>query len=191
MKFRVFLASFLVVLSSIVFFARISSANTEVREQNVLVIQGKVIDSAGNFLSGARIVPFLNGSPFLPVVNENAPQKGYETGPDGLFRMEIPATENRIKSGKWGLKITRPSFKPSQLIPLKLLDDGTSEERRSPVDLQRVGPTGKDAEHSVLDHSGCIYRNLCAHRLRDHTQDTRRDLRGSGPLDDNLYFRTF
>ncbi len=147
MKFGVFLASFLVVLSSIVFFARISSANTEVREQNVLVIQGKVVDSAGNFLSAARIVPFLNGRPFLSVVNEYAPQKGYETGPNGLFRMEVPATENRIKSGKWGLKITRPGFKPSQLIPLKLLDDGTSEEgahqwiSNASVQLERMRST--------------------------------------------------
>ena len=190
MKFRVFLASFLVVLSSIVFFARTSSANTEDREQNVLVIQGKVIDSAGNFLSGARIVPFLNGSPFLPVVNENVPQKGYETGPDGLFRMEIPATENRIKSGKWGLKITRPSFKPFNLSRSNYLrwDIG---KRRSPVDFQRGSVQLERMRSTVLDHSGCIYRNLCAHSLRDHTQDTRSDLRGSGPFNDNLYFRTF
>ena len=191
MKFRVFLASFLVVLSSIVFFARISSANTEVREQNVLVIQGKVIDSAGNFLSGARIVPFLNGSPFLPVVNENAPQKGYETGPDGLFRMEIPATENRIKSGKWGLKITRPSFKPSQLIPLKLLDDGTSEEgahqwiSNASVQLERMRSTAFWITLVVFTGIYALIAFEIIHRTLAAT------LGRSGPFNDNLYFRTF
>lgn len=128
MKFGVSFTFLLVALSSIVFFVRISSANTAVQGQNVLVIQGKVIDSSGNSLSAARIAPFLNGKPFPPVVSENAPEKSYETELNGLFRIEIPTTVESLKSGKWGLKVTRPSFKPSPLVPLKVFDDGTSEE---------------------------------------------------------------
>ncbi|MGP8284691.1 MAG: SLC13 family permease [Desulfomonilaceae bacterium] len=128
MKFRVSFTFLLVALSSIVFFVRMSSANTAVQGQNVLVIQGKVIDSSRNSLSAARIAPFLNGKPFPPVVSENAPEKSYETELNGLFRIEIPTTVESLKSGKWGLKVTRPSFKPSPLVPLKVFDDGTSED---------------------------------------------------------------
>jgi hypothetical protein len=85
----------------------------------VLVIQGKALDSTGNPLSAANVTPFLNGKPLLPVVEGNAPEKSYETGLNGLFRVEIPTTVESLKSGKWGLKVTRPNFKPSQLVPLK------------------------------------------------------------------------
>ena len=55
-------------------------------------------------------------------------KKTIQQGKNGLFRIEIPTTEDKIKSGKWELKVTRPSFKPSQLTTLKILDGGVSED---------------------------------------------------------------
>ncbi|MDR3604930.1 MAG: ArsB/NhaD family transporter [Syntrophaceae bacterium] len=116
------------VLSSVLSCCDTTLAITTVQGHNVLVIQGKALDSTGNPLSAANVTPFLNGKPLLPVAEGNAPEKSYETGLNGLFRVEIPTTLESLKSGKWGLKVTRPNFKPSQLVPLKVLDDGTSEE---------------------------------------------------------------
>ena len=42
--------------------------------------------------------------------------------------IEISAPAEKIKDGKWSLKVTRPSFKPSQVIPLKIFDDGADEK---------------------------------------------------------------
>jgi Na+/H+ antiporter NhaD/arsenite permease-like protein len=95
----------------------------------LLVVQGKVLDSAGNPLSDANVVPYLNGKPFIPAVYRGEAHKGLTTGRNGLFMIEIPAPAVQIRDGKWSLKITRPSFKPSKLIPLtKIHDQGSDQE---------------------------------------------------------------
>ncbi len=96
--------------------------------KDVLVIQGKILDSSGSALSDANILPYLNGKPFLAAGHGAEAEKDYTTGKNGLFRVEIPTTEDKIKSGKWELKVTRPSFKPSQLTTLKISDGGVSED---------------------------------------------------------------
>jgi Na+/H+ antiporter NhaD/arsenite permease-like protein len=106
----------------------VSSAEKTDSPKDVLVIQGKILDSAGNALSEANILPYLNGKPFLAAGHGAEAEKEYTTGKNGLFRVEIPTTEDKIKSGKWELKVNRPSFKPTQLTTLKLLDDGVSED---------------------------------------------------------------
>ncbi|HTY24541.1 MAG TPA: ArsB/NhaD family transporter [Desulfomonilaceae bacterium] len=89
----------------------------------LLVVQGKVLDSAGNALSDANVLPSLNGKPFMPAVHGRAGDKGLTTGRNGLFMIEIPATPAEIRNGKWSLKITRPGFKPSPTISLTKIHD--------------------------------------------------------------------
>ncbi len=89
-----------------------------------LVLQGKVLDSAGMPLSDANVIPYLDGKPFMPVTHGAGPPKEYFTGRNGLFMIEISAPAERIRDGKWSIKITRPSFKPSQAISLRPLDEG-------------------------------------------------------------------
>ena len=105
----------LILICSIVSIAGVSSAEKTDSPKDVLVIQGKILDSAGNALSEANILPYLNGKPFLAAGHGAEAEKDYATGKNGLFRIEIPTTEDKIKSGKWEIKVTRPSFKPSQL----------------------------------------------------------------------------
>ena len=118
----------LIIICSIISIAGISSAEKTDSAKDVLVIQGKILDSGGNALSDANILPYLNGKPFLTAGHGAEAEKDYVTGKNGLFRIEIPAAEDKIKSGKWELKVNRPSFKPSQLTTLKVLDDGVSED---------------------------------------------------------------
>ena len=118
----------LIIICSIISIAGISSAEKTGSAKDVFVIQGKILDSAGNALSDANILPYFNGKPFLAAGHGAEAAKDYVTGKNGLFRIEIPAAEDKIKSGKWELKVNRPSFKPSQLTTLKVLDDGVSED---------------------------------------------------------------
>ena len=118
----------LIIICSIISIAGISSAEKTGSAKDVFVIQGKILDSAGNALSDANILPYFNGKPFLAAGHGAEAAKDYVTGKNGLFRIEIPAAEDKIKSGKWELKVNRPSFRPSQLTTLKVLDDGVSED---------------------------------------------------------------
>ncbi|MGO9568634.1 MAG: SLC13 family permease [Desulfomonilaceae bacterium] len=95
--------------------------------KGMLVLQGKVLDSTGMPLSDANILPYLDGKPFMPVTHGAGPPKEYFTGRNGLFMIEIPAPTEKIKDGNWSLKVTRPSFKPSQMISLKVLNEGPNE----------------------------------------------------------------
>ncbi len=81
-------------------------------------MQGKMLDSAGNPLADAHVLPYLNGKPFLPSFQGGEAHTGWVSGGNGLFMLEIPAPLEQIKEGKWSVKITRPSFKPSPSIPL-------------------------------------------------------------------------
>ena len=97
----------------------------------LLVLQGKVLDSAGSPLSDANVMPYLNGKPFMPAFHGAEGHKGLATGKNGLFMIEIPAPLEKIRDGKWSLKITRPSFKPSQMIPLTRIHDQGSDQEGS------------------------------------------------------------
>ena len=95
--------------------------------QAALVVHGKVLDSAGNPLDDACVLPYHNGRPFFSTAGEDGRRKDFTTGRNGLFMIEISAPAEMIKDGKWSIKITRPSFKPSQMIPLKV--SGPETER--------------------------------------------------------------
>ena len=93
----------------------------------ILVVQGKVLDSAGMPLSDASVLPYLDGKLYMPSVKKADLIKVYSTGRNGLFMFQIAASPGKIQNGQWSLKVTRPSFRPSQAIPLKLLDEGKGE----------------------------------------------------------------
>ncbi len=114
---------FLLILMSAATFC--SAGNSET-PQGMLAIQGKVLDSAGNPLGEANIIPYFNGKPFIAAAHGN--EKESITGRNGLFRVEIPADPAKIKSGKWELKVTRPSFKPSQLMPLRVCEEAKDDK---------------------------------------------------------------
>jgi Na+/H+ antiporter NhaD/arsenite permease-like protein len=93
-----------------------------------LVIHGKILDSSGMPLSDATAIPYLDGKPFLPPSHGSHGAAPGTTGLNGLFQLEIPGDHEKIKTGAWGVKITRPSFRPSELIPLKLHDEGKDDK---------------------------------------------------------------
>ncbi len=95
--------------------------------QSVLVIQGNVLDSTGNPLADATVVPYLNGKPFI-LKSDSAHQKEIVTGKNGLFMAEISAPPDQITTGNWAIKVRRASFKPSQVIPVtKIFEQGVAE----------------------------------------------------------------
>ncbi len=114
----------------------------------VLLVQGKVLDSAGSPLSDARVLPYLNGRPYIKTVHGPEGHRGLSTGNNGLFRIEIPAPVERIKDGTWSVKVTRPNFKPSPMVLLgKVHAEGLDKEGAQrfiatcAVSLQRIqGP---------------------------------------------------
>jgi Na+/H+ antiporter NhaD/arsenite permease-like protein len=119
---------FILTIASILLSVGISFGEKPATPNGMLVLHGKVLDSAGMPLSDANVMPYLDGKPFMPITHGGETPKEYSTGRNGLFMIEIPASAEKIKDGKWSLKITRPSFKPSQMISLKLWDEGKNEQ---------------------------------------------------------------
>jgi Na+/H+ antiporter NhaD/arsenite permease-like protein len=103
-------------------------------DRSVLIIHGKVSDPAGNPLEDADIIPYLNGKPYILALRSNGNKGKLSTGWNGLFSAEIVAPAGQIKDGAWAVKVTRSSFRPSQLVPLKVLEQ----------------PTGKDGVNSFV-----------------------------------------
>ncbi|MCA1960823.1 MAG: ArsB/NhaD family transporter [Desulfomonile sp.] len=93
----------------------------------VLVLHGKVLDSTGSPLSDASVVPYLNGKPYLSSAHGSENHKDNVTGRNGVFMLEVPAPVEKIKDGKWVLKITRPSFKPSEPIPVTRISEADAD----------------------------------------------------------------
>lgn len=94
----------------------------------VLVIQGKIDDATGKPLGEADIEPYLNGKPF--VMHEATAlggkvEKDHVTGDNGLYVIRIKAPSEQIQKGNWAIKVKKPSFKPSPLIPVtKVFTEG-------------------------------------------------------------------
>ncbi len=62
---RQFSLGFLIICSLMMITGASSAADKTEVAKDTLVIQGKILDSAGNALSDANILPYLNGKPFL------------------------------------------------------------------------------------------------------------------------------
>ncbi len=106
----------------------LSSAEEPSPNHAVLVIQGKIDDATGKALGEADVEPYLNGKPF--VMHEATAlggkvEKDHFTGHNGLYVIRIRAPAEQIQTGKWAIKVTKPSFKPSPIIPVaKLFNEG-------------------------------------------------------------------
>jgi Na+/H+ antiporter NhaD/arsenite permease-like protein len=115
---------------------------------NILVVEGKVIDSVGHPVDDAKVMPYLKGKPFIPESMGNHADKELTTGKNGLFHFELPITAETAEKGSLAIKVTRPSFKPSETIALnKFLDHGVDEKgvhrwvTHAKVNLSRVQGT--------------------------------------------------
>ncbi len=82
-----------VAVSAVFGLLSVSWADKPGPEKALLVIQGKVLDSAGNPVSDANILPYLDKKPYVPASHGSQDEKGLSTGRNGLFmiEMEVPA----------------------------------------------------------------------------------------------------
>jgi Na+/H+ antiporter NhaD/arsenite permease-like protein len=91
--------------------------------QALLTIQGQVQDDAGNMIGEAHVHPYLNGQLYAPPSHDKAKGGGHgeigsATSPNGLYRLEIIAGSSEIESGQWSVRISKPSFKTTDPIPV-------------------------------------------------------------------------
>jgi len=111
------------------FVAALAPAKGHETADGILLIQGKVLDASGNAVEGAQVIPYLNGKPIIPAAHGAGHEEGFSTGRNGLFRVELPFGSSKIKDGKWSVKITRASFRPSEMLPIaKLFEEGTNDK---------------------------------------------------------------
>lgn len=122
------LLAFIVTLTTALIAVGLCWGEKTVQPNAVLVIQGKILDPAGNPLSDATVIPYLNGKPQFQTSHGSEADKLPTTGRNGLFIAEVRASAEAIKDGQWSVKVTRPSFKPSQLTPLKVFEDGVDNQ---------------------------------------------------------------
>jgi len=107
-----------VTLIAVATFTQIAGAEAPIAQQALLVIQGKVLDSAGTPLADAHVQPYHDGRPVTPGGKGSDAHKLLSTGTNGLFMIELEVPPEKISDGKWTIKVTRPSFKPSQVMEL-------------------------------------------------------------------------
>jgi Na+/H+ antiporter NhaD/arsenite permease-like protein len=125
---RLLIIVFLTICSLMTFTGGSWAADKPDSARDTLIITGKILDSVGNGLGDAHVLPYLNGKPVLGLGHGGQAEKELTTSTNGLFRIQVPTTEEKVKTGKWEIKVNRPSFKPSQLTSLKVLDEGVSED---------------------------------------------------------------
>ncbi len=124
---RRFLQTIFVVFLTLLVGLECAPASESRSPDAVLVIQGKILDSAGNPLGDANIMPFLNGKLYMVPAHGSHEAKAVVTGTNGLFSAEVAAPAEEIRNGKWSVKVSRPNFRPSQLIPLEVFEEGPGE----------------------------------------------------------------
>jgi Na+/H+ antiporter NhaD/arsenite permease-like protein len=92
--------------------------------EGLLTINGKIQDKTGNPISDARVALFQGGKPYDLHTGEVVGHgKQNVSGSNGLFSLEIHAPVEEIKKGDWAIKISKPSFKSTELIPLTKIAD--------------------------------------------------------------------
>ena len=93
------------------------------QSSNLFVIEGKVLDATGHPVEDAKLMPYFNGKPFIPNTGKAHSDKEFSTAKNGLFQIEIPVNKDAMDKGTWAVKVTRPSFRPSELLSLKKIHD--------------------------------------------------------------------
>jgi len=113
----------------IIFAASLAPAKEHEAADGLLLIQGKVLDASGNPVENAQVIPYHNGKPIMVTGHGAGREEGFSTSRNGLFRVEIPLAASKIKEGSWSVKITRASFRPSEMIPVtKIFEEGRNEK---------------------------------------------------------------
>lgn len=107
-------------------------AEDPAKKEAVLILLGEVQDPTGKPLAEADVQPYLNGKPFRmyerTALGGKVAQE-HVTGENGLFKIEVRAEEEKMREGSWAIKVKKPSFKTSQLVPISNISDkGTNEE---------------------------------------------------------------
>ncbi|MGD9818283.1 MAG: SLC13 family permease [Desulfomonilaceae bacterium] len=106
-----------------------ANAASQASSNTLLIVEGKVVDSVGHPVDDAKIMPYLNGKPFIPESMGTHAEKDLTTGKNGLFHFELPISGEAADRGSLSIKVTRPSFKPSDMITLKkIYDEGKDEQ---------------------------------------------------------------
>jgi Na+/H+ antiporter NhaD/arsenite permease-like protein len=122
---------FLTALLGICLVAGICPAGSTSGE-DLLIIQGEVDDKTDNPLGEAKIEPFLDGKPYVPHGAKKDDAKAhthYETGNNGLFMLKIHAPKEKIKHGKWSIRVSKPSFKSSKLIAVSDIKEAGTDSK--------------------------------------------------------------
>lgn len=112
---RVIIFSALSIMLAVAYTCR---AEGPVAQNAFLVIQGTIMDPVGNPLADAHVQAYHNGRPIQAVGNRGASHEPATSGKNGLFRLEVPVSPEKIKDGQWSIKVLRPNFKPSQMLHL-------------------------------------------------------------------------
>ncbi len=125
----------LTILVALVQPAAVAIASDQGSPGGILFVHGKIEDKVGNPVAEARIDFFLNGKPYHVDPGKKAGGHGAGVGGltsdhAGLFMTTIHAPPATISNGNWAVRVGRPSFETSDLIPL------------FPVNDEGVGPDG-------------------------------------------------
>lgn len=110
------------------FWVNIALGAATAASSSVIVVEGKVTDAVGHPVDDARVMPYLNGKPYIPESMGRHADKELTTGKNGLFHFELPITAEAAEKGSLAIKVTRQSFRPSETISLKkIFDEGQDE----------------------------------------------------------------
>ncbi len=101
--------------------------DTHSKSEAVLIIQGQVQDETGSPIGDARVKVFHDGHPFQGEMNAAQGAGGHGdsggrgpavTASNGLYMIWVKSNPDRITDGNWAVKVSKPSFKSTELIPL-------------------------------------------------------------------------
>ena len=128
------LAITLTLLIAFLLPAGVADSAEKASSGGVLFMHGKVEDKVGNPVAEAHIRIFLDGKPYHVDPGKKAGghgggRTGLVTDHSGLFMATVDATPKAISKGNWAVRVGRPSFETSDLIPLTPInDEGTGPE---------------------------------------------------------------
>ena len=111
-----------------VFLTTAAIAADHASSDTILYVHGKVEDKVGNPVPEAHVEIFLDGKPYHVDPGKKAGGHGgglagLITGHGGLFMATVHATPEAISQGNWAVRVGRPSFETSDLIPLTPIND--------------------------------------------------------------------
>jgi len=93
----------------------------------VLAITGEIQDAHGNPVGDAMVQAYQNGVPVAMVESRGRQQN--VTGLNGLFMLELHVPVEQAEKGNWEIKVSRPSFKTMEMVPLGQISDVGKDEK--------------------------------------------------------------